>query len=166
MCSTRTRAVEKRSILLVLFLCAVGGPSGAAALKPLDTLRLFLQADGRGDRLRSVNWHRVAPLISWSLEPAWDHVTLVRGTEVGTVRYDGSGAEIDVIYTVSGEIHAGAWRAQPRLETKRFLLLRDEASGMWKILGPPPVPHIFESGVDKDELAASLGPEKSTFLRY
>ena len=77
--------------LVPLITALVLAASPALAANPMDTVRAFCRIDGRGDRIWMRTWAKVAPLVTWGLEPAWDHVLLIEGYEVGTARYSEQG---------------------------------------------------------------------------
>ncbi len=145
----------------MLAVLALGGP--VAADDPLNTVRDFCLADGRGERLQPQSWARIAHLMAWPLEPAWDRVRLISGYEVGPLRLQGEEIEVEVKYTVTGEIAAGKVQPQATVEQRRLRLARDPASDRWRIAGPPPVPHLFASAIDAQATAAALAPDSDSY---
>ncbi len=148
-------------LLSALALLAVAGP--AVAADPLATVRAFCRADGHGDRLQPRSWANVAHLVTWELEPAWDRVLAVRGYEVQTPRIRGADVEVDVTYTVTADVQAGKVHRDERIETRTYRLTPDDPGGWWRIVGPPPAPHVFETHVDLDAVAASLDPDSPDY---
>ena len=124
-------------------------------------MRAFCQADGNGARLRGSTWPAVAPLVAWGLEPAWDHLHLIRGYEIGTPATRDGLIDVEVKYTLARRCAAAAC-APDRIETRRYMLEPNDAGG-WRLRGPPPPPYVFASQADADALAALLSPEDSTY---
>ena len=142
----------------VLFACVVLGISvqvPALESGPRVVVRRFCQADGLGQRVQVAGWAAIAPLVRWLLEPAWDHVVLIDSYQVGSPHAveDGSVA-IEVHYAVIGDVSALGLDTAVHLETVEFRV--DGTSGTWRVLGPPPPPHIFASRVDVDAMRESL----------
>ena len=125
-------------------------------------LRAFCQADGNGARLRPATWPTIAPLVAWGLEPAWDHVYLIHGYEIGTPSSQDGAITVEVKYTLAQVVRPSGARADTRVESRRYTLEPDGGSG-WRLRGPPPPPHVFASQADPDALAALLAPDDSTY---
>lgn len=152
------RAARAALALAAAALCA----APAAAVDPLAVLRAFCQADGNGARLRASTWPTVAPLVAWGLEPAWDHVYLINGYEIGTPSSLDGQVVVEVKYSLAQTVRPSGARTDARIETHRFTLEPDDAGG-WRLRGPPPPPHVFASQADADALAALLAPEDSSY---
>jgi hypothetical protein len=116
-----------------------------------------------GDRLQPSRWAKIAPLVTWKIEPAWDQIRLIRGYEMTTPRLIEDRVEVDVTYTVSGDLRAGKVLRGIRLESRTYHLVSKDEGKHWRILGPPSVPYLFESQADIDELAALLAPGSSGY---
>lgn len=144
--------------------CTVTTPA-AAQYGPQGVVREFCQLDGMGQRVTMPAWLRVAPLVTWTLEPAWDHVVVVASYVVGPPRpVEGSTAlSVDVQYSVVGEISAAGFRAEPALVTTA-LRVDAPGSGSWRILGPPPPPHLFADRIDVAEVRTSLTQGTARFV--
>ncbi|MFI5396742.1 MAG: hypothetical protein ACHQ9S_14500 [Candidatus Binatia bacterium] len=141
--------------LLVCLALAVVGPVGAVEVGPQGIVRQFCQADGLGKRVSVAGWDEVAPLVAWSFEPAWDHVVLIAGYEVRTPRgIENGGVGVEVRYTVIGEVSALGLDAVVHIETAELQL--EAADGRWRIIGPPPPPHVFSHDVDVESMRQSL----------
>jgi hypothetical protein len=126
-------------------------------------VRRFCQADGLGQRVQLAGWPAIAPLVTWLLEPAWDHAVLIDGYQVGLPYAVGeSGIAMEVRYAVIGDVSALGLDIAVHLETAEFQM--NGADGTWRILGPPPPPHIFASLVDVDAMRASLQVGGQDFL--
>jgi hypothetical protein len=136
----------------------------ALGADPLNTMRAFCRADGFGDRLQPSSWINVAPLVSWRIEPAWDQLRLIRGYEMGTPKLREDGVEVEVSYTVSGELRAGSVSREIRLESRTYRLVTEDDGENWRIVGPPPVPYLFESQADVEELSTLLKPEDGSYV--
>jgi hypothetical protein len=135
----------------------------ANAADPLNAVRAFCQADGRGVRLDPRLWPAIAPLVSWGLEPAWDHLVLIRGFQLGTpIAIDG-GVDVEVQYTVTAEVRSSGVAHGEKVET-RILHLERDGDGAWRVRPPAPPPHLFESDTDADTLAALLAPEDASYV--
>jgi hypothetical protein len=137
-------------------------PHRAGAVDPVAVLSAFCQADGNGARLRASTWPAVAPLVAWSLEPAWDHLYLIHGYEIGTPTNDDANIVFDVQYNLAQTIRSSGVRAEARIETRRYTLEPDGERG-WRLRGPPPPPYIFASQADAEALAALLSPESDSY---
>ncbi len=148
-------------VLLVILLVARLAP----AADPLDTIRNFCRVDGLGARLTPRDWReKVAPLVTWPLEPAWDHVHLIGGYEIGTPKLDGKDVVVSVSYTIVADVTAGHVTKEPRIETHTFRLAGDDQGSSWLLAGAPPVPHVFASEVDEQAMAKSLDPDAQEYL--
>src|ERR1700690_1669226 len=88
------------------------------AVDPLNTMRAYCQADGRGERLDPRTWPRVADLVTWPLEPAWDHLYLIRGFEIGAPQLRDGDVQVDVQYVISGEVRSSVVKEVERVETR------------------------------------------------
>lgn len=148
------RKLHPRATLMFFLLVATS--VSASALDALGTLREFCRADGLGARLHPRTLPLVSGLVEWEVEPAWDCVFLIAGYEIAGVRQDEGAAVGEVRYSLSSEVCAGEMARTQRLEIRPFRLLRDKTSGIWRLAGPPPAPHVFQTEVDAEELAASL----------
>ena len=146
------------SLLLALLAVLLSAP--ARAVDPLNTMRAFCQADGRGARIDPTSWAAVSGLILWGLEPAWDHLYLIRGFELSTPQVRDGEVEVEVQYTITAEVHSNVVDQTERVETRTYRLTRGE-DGIWRIRPPAPPPYLFASEVDDEALAALLGPGSS-----
>ena len=126
-------------------------------------MRAFCQADGRGERIAPRTWPNLAGLVTWSLEPAWDHLFLISGFELGTPQARDGGFDVDVQYTLTAEVRSSGVKAEGRVETRTYRLVRDD-EGAWRIRAPAPPPYVFASQADDTALAALLDPEKSAYV--
>jgi hypothetical protein len=130
---------------------------------PQAVVRRFCQADGFGQRVQVAGWAAVAPLVTWSLEPAWDRVVLISSYQVDSPRVvEDSGVAIEVRYGVIGEVSAFGLDMAVHQEAVEFRM--DAAAGTWRILGPPLPPHIFANQVDIDAVRRSLQFGRANFL--
>jgi hypothetical protein len=141
----------------------------------MEVVRRFCEADGHGARAHPRRWSAVAPLVSWSLEPAWDHLWLISGfqvmsprparafTEPGNEGHRLLQVEVDVQYSVVAAVSAAGVVESERVETATFLLAGDDHAG-WLIDGPPPPPHVFASQVDLPAMMSSLQPDSEQYL--
>jgi hypothetical protein len=158
--------MTRKNTASVLFACAIlAAASGAAALGSgaRVVVRRFCQADGLGQRVRVVGWPAIAPLVSWPLEPAWDHVVLIDGYEVGVpYAVEGGGIAMEVRYAVIGNVSALGLDTTVYFETVEFRV--EGAEITWRILGPPPPPHVFASLVDVDAMRESLQAGGKNFV--
>lgn len=149
----------------MIVACLLVSIAPARALNPMDTVHAFCRADGRGERIVVRTWANVASLVQWRLEPAWDHVVLIEGYEVENARYeDDENAVVQVTYHVAADVEGGKVTREPRQEKRVFRLTADDAGTQWLIAGPPPLPHVFLSQVEPEEMAASIAEETGTFL--
>ncbi|MEO8604918.1 MAG: hypothetical protein ABI629_20290 [bacterium] len=148
---------------LLAALCVAILVSPATAADPLDTVRAFAQADGRGARLSPGGWSAVAPLVGWSLEPAWDQVHLISGYQLGAPRSRDGLVEVEVQYSVVADVDADGMRRTTRVDT-RTLTIEPVDGGAWRLRAPPPPPYVFESDADGDALAALLDPANGRYL--
>ena len=141
-------------------LLALVVTSAAHAADPLNTIRAFCQADGRGARVDPIGWLKIADLVTWRLEPAWDHLYLIRGFELATPQIRDGEVEVAVQYTVTAEVRSNVVTQEVRVDTRTYRLVRG-GDGAWRMRAPPPPPYLFESDVDDEALAALLGPGSS-----
>jgi hypothetical protein len=153
-----------RTRLLIAALAVAAPIAAAADLGPQGVVRKFCQADGLGLRVNVRGWAEVAPLVSWTFEPAWDHVVLITGYSVGPPRPTESGNVIvNVTYGVVGQLSARGLDTSDGTESVAFEVHVPEEAG-WRITGPPPAPHIFNSRVDVDSMRQSLETGGVNFL--
>jgi hypothetical protein len=146
--------------LLGALACAA---TPARADDPLNTVRAFCQADGRGSRLDPRSWPSVADLVSWPLEPAWDRLYLIHGFQLGTPEWVDGGLEVVVQYSITAEITANVVERSDRVEPRTYRLVRGD-DGAWRVRAPAPPPYVFETDADADALAALLEPGGSSYL--
>lgn len=154
---------RRRRALCLTALLGILWAAAALAVDPLNTMRAFCQADGRGERIDPRTWPNLAGLVTWGLEPAWDHLYLISGFELGSPQARDGGFDVDVQYTLTAEVRSRGVTAQPRVESRTYHLVRGD-DGAWRIRAPAPPPYIFASEADDAALAALLDPEKSTYL--
>lgn len=147
--------------LVSLLALLAAAPAGGA--DPLAVLRAFCQADGNGARIRAAAWSSIAPLVAWRLEPAWDHLHLIAGYEMGTPEQRDGAVEVKVDYTVVRTVRSDGARPDARVESRRYIL-EPIGDGGWQLRGPPPPPFVFESQADAAALVALLAPDDSPYL--
>lgn len=141
-----------------LLLTALAGASSSAAVElgPQGVVRQFCQADALGRRATASGWTAIAPLVEWSFEPAWDHVVLIGGYEVGSPEQGEDGAlVVEVRYSIIGQLSALGLDTVVYVDTVAFEVRAPGETG-WRIVGPPPAPHIFGNRVDIDLMRRSL----------
>ena len=131
-------------------------------MDPLEILRAFCQADGSGARLRPSTWAAVEPLVSWALEPAWDHLYLVHGYQIGTPQTEDGNTVVEVEYNLAQVIRTRGATAESRVEKRRYVL-EPHGERSWRLRGPPPPPYVFASQADADALVALLSPDDSSY---
>ncbi len=130
-------------------LMAVGRAEAGA--EPRDVVRVFCREDALGARAEPRTYGRVASLVMWPLEPAWDHAALVAGFEVGDPQPIEPGVvDVPVSYSVVGRVSSLRYDVESFLERRVFRVLFDD--GVWRISGPPPAPHLFENRVEPELL--------------
>ncbi|HXQ23655.1 MAG TPA: hypothetical protein VN812_18390 [Candidatus Acidoferrales bacterium] len=152
--SARSRRIVL--VMIVLHAAVLLSPTRAVELGPQGVVREFCQLDGMGQRVSILGWQQIAPLVSWSLEPAWDHVVLISGYAVGPFKPgEGGTPMVGVDYTDVGQVSAFGFDTAAQLETLRFELQPTEA-GRWRINGPPPPPHIFADRADIEAMRRSF----------
>lgn len=138
-------------------------PAVAAEAGPQGIVRQFCQADGLGRRVSLRNSAEFARIVEWPLEPAWDSVLLITGYSVGSPRAaEGGGFDVEVDYTVVGQVSALGLETSVYVETVTFRVHAPEQG--WRIIGPPPLPHIFGTRVDIEALRRSFTYGTLTFL--
>jgi len=151
------------AVLAACVVLGTGVPVAGVESGPQAVVRQFCQADGLGQRVQIAGWAAVAPLVTWSLEPAWDHVVLIGGYEVDSPRrLEDGGVAIAVRYAVIGEVSALGLDTAAHMETVEFRM--DVANGVWRVLGPPLPPHIFAYRVDVNAVRHSLQFGELNFL--
>ena len=152
-----------RSLALIFsFVALLAGP--ALGGDPMAAVRAFCAADATGARLEQREWPRIAPWVTWQLEPAWDRIELVRGYEVRTPRTQDGKVSCEVKYTVVGEIVAGRSIDVARVESVTFPLVLDGSGEGWRISGPPPIPHVSADRVDRQAMADLLDPKNGGYV--
>lgn len=131
------------------------GPVGAQ-LGPQNVVREFCRLDAIGARVTVPGWARVAPLVQWTWEPAWDRVFLITSYTVGwpVVQEEGRFA-VEVRYALRGVVTALGLREQDSVESRVFHVEPSDG-GVWRIVGPPPPPHVFFHDVDVEMMSRSL----------
>ena len=130
-------------------------PVAAVESGPQGVVRQFCQADALGRRVSLRDWSQFIPIVEWPFEPAWDSVLLITGYSIGSPRpAEGGALDIDVDYTVVGQVSALGLETNVQVETVTFRVHAPEHG--WRIMGPPPPPHIFGTRVDIDALHRSL----------
>jgi hypothetical protein len=138
--------------------------AGAAEFGPQGVVREFCRADGLGQRVNVSGWFSVAPLVEWNLEPAWDHVLLVSGYSVSSPRPSEKGAlAVDVHYSIVGQLSSRGLQTDSRVETITYRVHAPDERG-WRIIGPPPPPHLFADRVDVGKVRRSLHHGALNFL--
>jgi hypothetical protein len=151
-----------RFLSALALLCLTAVPVRAA--DPLDTVRAFCLADGRGNRLAAYTWTEIAPLVTWRLEPAWDRVLLIHGYRVGTPTIRERGVDVEVSYEVTALVRPFAVDRHGFIDKRTLHLVQDEATGVWRLLAPPPPPHVFDNQADARALSRLLEPESAEYL--
>lgn len=159
----RASLLRRVAVVLTITVLAVQTAAPARAVDPLKTIRAFCQADGRGARIDPYSWSAVADLVTWGLEPAWDHLYLIRGFELGTPEWRDGSLAVDVQYTITGEVRSNVVTHDVRVDTRTYRLERGD-DGTWRIRAPAPPPYLFESDVDADALATLLDPNDPNYL--
>jgi hypothetical protein len=152
------------SVPLVLgAVLAIARPSVAVENGPQGVVRQFCQADALGRRVNVGGWSDFAPIVGWSFEPAWDSVALISGYAVGAPRpSEGTALEVDVRYTVIGHVSALGFDTDAHVETVTLRVHAPEDG--WRIVGPPPTPHLFGSRVDIEAMRRSFEHGALNFL--
>jgi hypothetical protein len=158
--------MTRKGSATILFACVVAGavaPVTAVESGPRVVVREFCQADGFGQRVQIAGWAAIAPLVTWPLEPAWDHVVLIDGYQVDSPHpVEDGGVAIEVRYTVLGEVSALGLDTAVHVEAVEFRL--NVVNGGWRVLGPPLPPHIFAYRVDTNAVRHSLQFGELNFL--
>ncbi len=135
-----------------------------AQLGPQTVVRQFCEADALGRRVTIQGWSRVAPLVEWPLEPAWDHAFLITSYTVGwPVPADEDTLTIEVRYAVMQEVTAEEVKDLGRIDSVTFKVRASEGAN-WRIVGPPPSPYLFQQQVDAEALRRSLGQGGMNFI--
>lgn len=108
-------------------------------------------------------WADLMPIVSWPFEPAWDVVVLITGYDIGSPRpCEGGALEVDVHYTVVGQVTALGFDSNTYVETVTLRVHAPEDG--WRIIGPPPPPHVFATCVDVEPMRRTLEFGTSDFL--
>lgn len=143
------------AVVVAILLAGAVAPAAAQQASPQQVVAAFCREDALGARTAPRSYARVAGLVGWPLEPAWDHVVLVQGYEVGDAQPVAPGeVEVEVTYTVTGRVSAARKDAEAHLARRRFRLARGDDG--WRLVGAPPPPHLFASRVDADALQRGL----------
>lgn len=161
----RVRSTRRWQVSAPLVLCvalATTRPS-VAVDGPQSVVQRFCQADALGRRVSVRDWPDFMPIVSWPFEPAWDSVVLISGYEVGASRYgEGPTLDVDVRYTVIGQVSALGLDTDVHIETVTFRVQGPEDGG--RIVGPPPPPHVFGPRADIEAMRRSFEYGALNFL--
>ncbi|MFQ5668202.1 MAG: hypothetical protein ACE5I7_17465 [Candidatus Binatia bacterium] len=153
--SILSRCALGSRFVLVALLIAVAS-AAAAEFGPQGVVRQFCRADGLGQRLSTPGWAAFAPIVQWRLEPAWDHIVLISGYTVDSPRPAGHGVfEVEARFNVLAELSAVGLETAVHVERIRFRVRAPGQAG-WRIIGPPPPPHVFANRVDVDRMRRSF----------
>jgi len=150
-------AATLSAIVLVLL-----SASTVQAQYPELIVNAFCEADGRGERLVAGPGSALTEAFGGRFQPAWDRLLLISGYEVEPRRIGPEEAEIEVRYTVVAEVTGEGVDRRERLESVRLALLRGPDG--WRLVGPPPPPHLFASGFEAEPLAALLRPLNEEYI--
>ena len=154
----RVRGARRWRVSAPLVFCvALANVSPVAAVEsgPQGVVRQFCQADALGRRVSLRDWSQFIPIVEWPFEPAWESVLLITGYSIGSPRPAEEGAlDIDVDYTVVGQVSALGLETNVQVETVTFRVHAPEQG--WRIMGPPPPPHIFGTRIDIEVLHRSF----------
>lgn len=134
-----------------------------ADLGPQTVVREFCQADAVGARASIQGWPRIAPLVEWPLEPAWDRVALITSYTVGwPLPAADETLAVEVRYLLTAWVTAKGVDEKPQVES---IVFRVRAQGTaWHVVGPPPPPHIFAQRTDAQAMQRSLANGGVNFL--
>jgi hypothetical protein len=145
-------------------LLIISGIAAAVQVGPQGAVRQFCEADGNGQRVTILGWAGLAPLLTWTYEPAWDTVALVTGYTIGGPQPAGQNTlAVEVRYTVVGQVSPAGMNPEAHTESVTYRVEPDE-QGNWHILGPLPPPHVFANRVDVDAVRRSLSNGGVNFL--
>ncbi len=147
----------QRVVIATLAAALATAQGTAFGLDPLTVVREVARLDGAGARLSPVEWRKIAPLVEWPVEPAWDRLILIKAYEITTPRRSGDDVEVDLRYNVSAEVTPGKVVRKKRQQTVR-LTLTPTPDGGWLVRGPPHPPFVFENASDPEALAQLLEP--------
>ena len=145
------------ALVLLLAVAAALHPSAtqASAANPQAVVHSFCREDALGARTAPRTYRRVADVVGWPVEPAWDHVVLIRGYEVGDPQPVEPGVvDVPVSYTVVGRITATRYDVESYVAERLYRVL--QVDGAWRIAGPPPPPHLFANRLDPEEMQRAL----------
>ena len=147
-----------RQTLAILAAALVLAPA-AGAQSPQDAVSAFCRLDADGARLSAWDMQRIAPLIGWPLEPAWDRVVLVNGYTVrAAVPLAPNRFEVAIDYAVVGSIDADGFVGESRSE--RVIVHVRRLLGAWRLVGIPFEPRLFANRVDTDGMRRILRGER------
>jgi hypothetical protein len=162
----RVRGARRCGVGVLLGLCTTliaALPAAAVESGPQGVVRQFCQADALGHRVTVRGWPEFMPIVSWPFEPAWDSVVLITGYTVGSPRPAENGAlEVDVRYDVVGQVSALGLDTGVHVETVTFRVHAPEEG--WRIIGPPPPPHLFGARADIELMQRSFERGALNFL--
>jgi hypothetical protein len=150
---------------MALGLAGLLSPGAAAAGPgPQGVVRQFCQADGNGQRVTTPGWTGIAPLVTWAYEPAWDTVVLITGYTVDAPQpAEENVLAVPVRYAVVAQLSPLGLNGEAHVESVIYRIAADE-QGLWHILGPPPLPHLFVNRVDIEAMRRSLSDGGVNFL--
>ena len=144
-----------KALLIPFALSMCWGTALQAQLGPQTVVRKFCEADAVGARTSIQGWPRIAPMVEWALEPAWDRVVLVTSYAVGSPQAAGNDQlSVEVRFYVTAVVTADKVEETEQIESVTYRVRAQGTS--WHIVGPPPPPHVFAQQVDKAAMRASL----------
>jgi hypothetical protein len=145
-----------RCVAALLWLVPLAaGAAPARPLEPHQVVSAFCREDALGARTAPRRFARVAPLVGWPLEPAWDHVVLIQGYEIGDPQQLEPGlVEVPVTYTVVGRLSANRKDAESHLSQRVYRVALID--GSWRLTGAPPPPHLFANRVEAEPVQQGL----------
>jgi hypothetical protein len=110
---------------------------------PAAVVRQYCELDMKGARLSSQNPYmdRISALGTWSIEPGWDSVIVVRNFVIVRVHSDHGTSSVEVRYTVLGQM-TGASVTASRQHDELITFVMGKSENAWKIERPLIPPHV------------------------
>ncbi len=147
------QAMTKHSLYVLLLCAGVLMPSSGAALtgeitnNPADIVKKYVKLDSKGARLYSESQETLHPYTTWTEEPSWGTVVVIKEHMVldHTQHWEIISmleAKIPVEYRVLGTMHwaSATFSVDPRVERVQYHVIG--RAHRWRILGPQIPPHV------------------------
>jgi hypothetical protein len=128
-------------LLLLLTTCSFAADYPGS---PAAVVAAYIEADGEGKALSSDTSSQVLQYTTWPEAPGWDSMAVIKSYDIGEVGRTGNEANVQITYTVVGQLEGFNYTAKPAKEAVDFELVKTK--GKWKIASPQLPPHLTVAG--------------------